>query len=221
MKAATVIFGGTFDPVHYGHLRAAAEVAEQLQVDDFRLLPAGQPPHRDAPGAEAYHRLAMLELALAPYPDLTVDEREVRRAGPSYMVETLASVRDEVGGGRPIVFCLGQDAANGLSGWHRWRELFDLAHLAVMKRPRSRPKYPGEVAGVLRERHARRPERLMESAAGGVSPVGITQLEISSTDIRRQLAAGRDPRFLLPSTVLAYIRKHGLYGCHETSSDKA
>lgn len=210
MKAATVIFGGTFDPVHYGHLRAASEVCEKLSADDFRLLPAGHPPHRDHTGAEAYHRLAMLELALAPYSDLTVDEREVRRDGPSYMVETLATIRQEVGS-RPIILCLGQDAANQLSGWHRWRELLDLAHLLVMKRPRSRPKYAGEVAELLRERRVRRPGQLMEVASGRVCYLGVTQLAISSTDIRRQLAEGRDPRFLLPSTVLAYIRKHGLY----------
>lgn len=220
MNRATAIFGGTFDPVHYGHLRAAAEVSEKLVVDDFRLLPAGIPPHRDHTGAEAYHRLAMLELALAPYPDLTVDEREVRRDGPSYMVETLASIRREVGS-RPIIFCLGQDAANQLSAWHRWRELLDLAHLVVMKRPRSRPKYSGEVADIMRERRVLRPSRLMEAPAGRVCHVGVTQLAISSTDIRAQLAAGRDPRFLLPSTVLAYIRKHGLYGCSESASDKA
>lgn len=210
MNRATVIFGGTFDPVHYGHLRAASEVSEKLAADDFRLLPAGNPPHRDHTGAEAYHRLAMLELALAPYPDLTVDEREVRRGGPSYMVETLASIRREVGS-RPVILCLGQDAANQLSGWHRWRELLELAHLVVMKRPRSRPKYTGEVAEVLGERRVRRPSQLMESGAGRVCYLGVTQLAISSTDIRSQLADGRDPRFLLPSTVLAYIRKHGLY----------
>ncbi|MDZ7790232.1 MAG: nicotinate-nucleotide adenylyltransferase [Xanthomonadales bacterium] len=210
MKQATVVFGGTFDPVHYGHLRAASEVCEKLAVDDFRLLPAGNPPHRDSTGAEAYHRLAMLELALAPYPDLTVDEREVRRGGPSYMVETLASIRREVGD-RPIILCLGQDAANQLSGWHRWRELLDLGHLLVMKRPRSRPRYTGEVAELLRDRRVRRPAMLMEAESGRVCYLGVTQLAISSTDIRQQLAAGLDPRFLLPSTVLAYIRKHGLY----------
>ncbi len=211
MKQATAIFGGTFDPVHYGHLRAAAEVSEKLDVTDFRLLPAGQPPHRDHTGAEAYHRLAMLELALAPYPDLTVDEREVRRKGPSYMVETLASIRREVGE-VPIILCLGQDAANKLEGWHRWRELFDLAHLVVMKRPRSRPRYPEAVAEELRFRRVRSTSVLMNEPAGRVRNLDVTQLAISSTDIRNQLAAGRDPRFLLPATVLAYIRKHGLYG---------
>ncbi len=211
MKRATAIFGGTFDPVHYGHLRAAAEVSEKLDVSDFRLLPAGQPPHRNHTGAEAYHRLAMLELALAPYPDLTGDEREVRREGPSYMVETLASIRREVGQA-PVILCLGQDAANKLAGWHRWRELFDLAHLVVMKRPRSRPRYTEAVAEELRPRRVRSIKALMNEPAGRVRNLDVTQLAISSTDIREQLSAGRDPRFLLPATVLAYIRKHGLYG---------
>jgi nicotinate-nucleotide adenylyltransferase len=220
MKRATVVFGGTFDPVHYGHLRAASEVSETLGADDFRLLPAGMPPHREGTGAEAYHRLAMLELALAPYPDLTVDEREVRRDGPSYMVETLASIRQEVGE-RPVILCLGQDAANKLSAWHRWRELLNLAHLLVMKRPRSRPKYAGEVAELLNERRVRRHSQLMEAEAGRVCYLGVTQLAISSTDIREQVRAGQDPRFLLPSTVLAYLRKHKLYLQGESRAESA
>lgn len=217
MRSGVAVFGGTFDPVHYGHLRAAAEVAEHLKVPDFRLLPAGRPPHRDHTGAGAYHRLAMLELALAPYPDLAVDEREVRRSGPSFMVETLASIRAEVGE-QPILLCLGQDAANELDGWHRWQELFDLAHLVVMKRPRSRPRYRDPVARELRSRRVRRTGQLMNEPAGRVRYLGVTQLAISSTDIRKQLREGRDPRFLLPATVLAYIRKHALYGCAESAT---
>ena len=207
---AIAIFGGTFDPVHYGHLRAASEVAELLSVTDFRLLPAGHPPHREGTWAEAYHRLAMLELALAPHPDLTVDEREVRRQGPSFMVDTLESIRVEAGDA-PILMCLGQDAANGLDRWHRWREIFDLAHLVVMTRPRSHPQYPEDLGEYIGKRQVRRTRDLMNSPAGRVRHIEVTQLAISSTDIRRQLATGRDPRFLLPDTVLTYIRKHGLY----------
>lgn len=212
---AVAVFGGTFDPVHYGHLRAAAEVAEQLKVSDFRLLPAGQPPHREGTWADAFHRLAMLELALAPYPDLTVDDREVQRSGPSFMVDTLTSIRDRAGE-VPVLLCLGQDAANGLIRWHRWREIFEQAHLVVMTRPRSRPRYPEDLGDIMRQRKVRRTRDLMKTACGLVRHVEVTQLAISSTDIRRQLAGGRDPRFLLPATVLAYIRKHGLYGCNET-----
>ncbi len=209
-KRATAIFGGTFDPVHYGHLRAAAEVAEELEVDDFRLLPAGQPPHRDSTWAEARHRMAMLELALAPHADLSVDEREVRRQGPSYMSETLDSMREE-SGSTPILLCLGQDAANNLDRWHNWKRLLEFAHLVVMTRPNSTPEYSDELAAHLKGRFVQTPGQLMSKPAGQVCNVDVTHLAISSTDIRDQIANGRNPRFLLPSTVLAYIVKHGLY----------
>jgi len=211
-RRAIAIFGGTFDPVHYGHLRAAAEVAEQLGVSDFRLLPAGQPPHRDGTWAASRHRLAMLELALAPHADLSVDEREVQRRGPSYMTETLDSVRAECGD-LPVLLCLGQDAANQLDRWHDWQRLPELAHLVVMTRPDSLPGYADDVDRRLRGRFVEQPAGMMDRPAGCVCNVNVTRLAISSTDIRDQLGAGRNPRFLLPSTVLAYIRKHGLYGC--------
>lgn len=210
MNRAIAIFGGTFDPVHYGHLRAAAEVAEQLGVSDFRLLPAGQPPHRDSTWAQPRHRLAMLELALAPHADLSVDEREVQRSGPSYMVDTLASVRDEAGD-LPVVLCLGQDAANQLDRWHDWTRLPELAHLLIMTRPDAEPRYSPAVRDLFEGRWVDVPQALMGAPAGRLCNVDVTRLAISSTDIRNQLAGGRNPRFLLPSTVLAYIFKHGLY----------
>ncbi len=213
---AIAVFGGTFDPVHFGHLRAAAEVAEKLRVSDFRLLPAGQPPHREGTWADAEHRLAMLELALSPYADLHVDDREVRRDGPSFMVDTLSSLRRDAGTA-PILLCLGQDAANGLNQWHRWREIFELAHLVVMTRPRSRPEYPEDLAEYLRQRRVTRTRDLMDSPAGLIRHVEVTQLAISSSDIRRQLAQGRDPRFLLPTRVLAYIHQHHLYSSHDSA----
>lgn len=209
-STAIAIFGGTFDPVHYGHLRAAAEVSEQLGVNDFRLLPAGQPPHREGTWAEARHRLAMLELALAPHADLSVDEREVERGGPSYMSDTLASIRAE-SGDTPIILCLGQDAANHLDRWHDWQRLLDLAHLVVMTRPDSEPGYSERLRAHLEGRFVGSTDELMDRPAGSLCNVNVTRLAVSSTDIRRQIADGRNPRFLLPSTVLAYIRKHGLY----------
>jgi len=209
-RRAIAVFGGTFDPVHYGHLRAAAEVAEQLGVADFRLLPAGHPPHRDGTWAEPRHRLAMLELALAPHADLSVDDREVMRSGPSYMSDTLASIRDEAGD-LPIMLCLGQDAANHLDQWHDWQRLLELAHLVVMTRPDSEPRYSEALSAHLEGRRSDAPNDLMVAPAGRVCNINVTRLAISSTDIRDQLAQGRNPRFLLPSTVLAYIWKHGLY----------
>jgi len=126
------IFGGTFDPVHFGHLRAAVEAREKLGLDDFRLLPAGEPPHRGKTSASAVQRLDMLRLAIAGCPGLQVDDREIRRAGSSFMVDTLEDLRRE-SPASPLLLLIGQDAANGLDRWHRWPALFDLAHLVVMR----------------------------------------------------------------------------------------
>lgn len=207
---AVAVFGGTFDPVHYGHLRAAAEVADQLKVNDFRLMPAGQPPHRTAPVASPEHRLAMLECAVAGHDDLRVDDREVRRMGPSFMVDTLASVRADIGN-VPLLLCVGQDAANQLLTWHQWTRLFELAHLVVMTRPDSTINYPPELARIMQQRQVERTRDLMRTPAGSVRHLEVTQLAISATDIRQHIETGRSPRFLLPATVLEYIVKHQLY----------
>ncbi|MGB0514072.1 MAG: nicotinate-nicotinamide nucleotide adenylyltransferase, partial [Wenzhouxiangellaceae bacterium] len=160
--------------------------------------------------AAARHRVAMLELALAPHADLSVDDREVRRDGPSWMADTLISLRDEVGD-LPIMLCVGQDAANGLDRWERWQRLLELAHLVVMTRPDAPPEYSDTLHDHLQGRFVDQTEALMDQPAGRVCNVDVTRLAISSTDIRNQLANHRNPRFLLPSTVLAYITKHGLY----------
>lgn len=152
----------------------------------------------------------MLELATSEYADLVVDDREVRRGGHSYMVDTLAEIRDEEGDA-PLVLMVGQDAVNKLDSWHEWRALFDLAHLVVMRRPGSRHVYSGELFKVLQPRMTEDPGLLGRGPAGCVLPLEVTQLEISSTRIRRIIAGGRSPRFLLPETVNEYIARHGLY----------
>jgi nicotinate-nucleotide adenylyltransferase len=207
--APLAIFGGTFDPVHFGHLRAASEVKEQLGVDDFRLLPAGDPPHRTKTFSTPAQRLAMLRLALAEHPDIGIDDRELRRDGPSWMVDTLADLRREAPH-RPLLLVIGRDAAHALDGWHEWRRLFDLAHLVVMTRPGSGTAYREPVAGAMRERLGALDE-LLASPAGRVLHLAVTQLEISSTGIRRSLSEGRSPRFLLPDAVLGYALAQGLY----------
>jgi nicotinate-nucleotide adenylyltransferase len=209
-KGAIGIFGGTFDPVHFGHLRAAAEASEKLPLQTFRLLPAGTPPHRSRTFASAAHRLAMLALATEEHADLVVDDREVRRQGNSYMVDTLAEIRSEEGD-TPLVLMVGQDAVNKLDTWHRWRDLFDLAHLAVMQRPGSKHEYSGVLFEALQPRLVNDPGALAESSHGCVLPLEVTQLEISSTGIRRLISEGKSPRFLLPESVIAYIQEHGLY----------
>jgi nicotinate-nucleotide adenylyltransferase len=204
------IFGGTFDPVHYGHLRAALEAMEMLQLEDFRLLPAGTPPHRANTFASADHRLAMLKLALSQYPELRVDDREVRREGSSFMVDTLGDIRGEEGDS-PILMMIGQDAANVLDQWHEWHRLFDLGHLVIMRRPESKHIYSGALFEQVQPRLVNNPGQLQNSPAGLILPLEVTQLAISSTEIRRQIRAGLSPRFLLPDPVIDYIFKHGLY----------
>jgi nicotinate-nucleotide adenylyltransferase len=211
LNAATLILGGTFDPVHFGHLRAAAELYEQLQLDDFRMLPAGQPPHRGRTQASAFDRLHMLQLALQDHPGIRLDDCEIRRDGPSYMVDTLTQIRASIGTQRPLLLALGQDAANTLDQWHCWQQLPQLAHLVIMTRPDNAPGYRGELAGSLQPRIIDCIEPLWQAPAGHVLHLNITELAISSTDIRAQIEAGRDPAFLLPASVLAYIREQGLY----------
>ena len=208
--AAVGIFGGTFDPVHYGHLRAALEAREMLKLEDFRLLPAGTPPHRSNTIASGIHRLAMLRLAVAEHSGFRVDDREVRREGNSYMADTLREIRDETGDS-PLMLIIGQDAANALDSWHQWRTIFDLAHLVIMRRPESRLAWSGELQNQMERRLARNPEQLRERAGGLILPLEVTQLAISSTGIRTQLLAGQSPRFLLPDVVIDYIERNKLY----------
>lgn len=205
------IFGGTFDPVHYGHLRAAVEVREKLGLADLRLLPAGDPPHRSNTVATAVQRLAMLRLATASCPGLQVDDREVRRAGPSFMFDTLTEIRNEAGA-VPLFLLIGQDAANKLDTWHRWREIFDLAHLVVMRRPDAHFQCAGELRREIEQRRVDEPGRLQRARAGSVLALEITQLDISATLIRRLFAQGRSPCYLTPDSVIEYIHAHRLYG---------
>lgn len=212
MTAAPAIglFGGTFDPVHFGHLRAALEAREKLGLSDFRLIPAGTPPHRPPSMASARHRLAMLELAVAGDPAFRVEDREIRRGGRSFMVDTLREIRAE-SGESPLLLLIGQDAANAFDGWREWRQIFELAHIVIMRRPDSRVRWAGELKAEMEARRVESGERLRATAAGLVLSLEVTQLAISSTHIRGLLASGRSPRFLLPAAVADYIEKHHLY----------
>lgn len=211
MSAAPLgLFGGTFDPVHFGHLRAAEESRERLGLERLTLLPAGDPPHREHTFAPAIERLEMLRCAVREHPEFEVDDREVRRGGASYMADTLAGLRDEVGAA-PLLLVIGQDSANGLHRWHRWQALFELAHIVVMTRPGARHDYERELAVELQRRTVEERAPLLAEPAGRVLYMTITQLAISSTGIRALIAEGRSPRFLLPDPVLEYIEKRGLY----------
>jgi nicotinate-nucleotide adenylyltransferase len=193
------ILGGTFDPIHHGHLRAAWEAAEALDAE-VRLVPARTPPHRPAPVADAAGRVALLRAALTGQDRLTIDTRELDRDGPSYSVDTLASLRADVGPERPLVLLVGADAFAGLASWHLWRELFTLAHIGVLNRPGVAHAPPAELADFIAGRRSER----VHGPAGTVIDIAITPLDIAATAIREAFAAGYEPRFLLPSACFEY-----------------
>lgn len=200
------IFGGSFDPVHFGHLRPALEVLESLSLDHMLFIPSGNPPHRGAPVASAEQRLAMLRAAVQDEPRFRVDERELKRAAPSYTVDTLAELRRE----HPqdaLVLVVGMDAFLGFPSWHRWREIFGLAHVVVAHRPGWTLQSGGEIAEVLKERRA----ETLEGQAGRVLLQPVTQLEISSTQVRETAARGGDLRYLVPEAVRTYIEESDCY----------
>lgn len=205
------VFGGTFNPVHYGHLRSALELVERLQLAQLRLLPCADPPHRERPDCSAEHRAAMVALAVAGEPRLVCDTRELARPGKSYTIDSLVELRDELGEERSLCLVVGCDAVLGLTTWHRWQELLDRAHMVVIARPGWEIPARGEVAEWLQRHRLPAVSALHERACGGVLVEELRPLPISSTEIRAMLQAGRSPRFLLPESVLDYIETHHLY----------
>lgn len=205
------VFGGTFDPVHYGHLRSALELVEHLQLQQLRLMPCAVPPHRGSPVCDAVHRAAMVELAVAGEPRLVCDSRELRREGASYTIDSLVELRRELGAGHSLCLVMGCDAVLAIATWHRWQELLDWAHIVVIARPGWKLPAAGPVADWLREHRLTDPVELCLRPSGGILIEELRPLAISSTEIRLLLAAGRSPRYLLPQAVLDYIHTHDLY----------
>lgn len=199
------INGGTFDPIHFGHLRPALEVLEACQLDQMRFIPCRQPVHRDCPQVSAQDRLEMVRRAIAPVPEFILDPREMERDGPSYMVDTLASLHADFPKAT-LVLMMGQDAFAAFDRWHQWREILQRAAVVVTQRPEA----PGSVPDPLRAYLFEGP--LDQLTAGQVGFLAVTQLAISATDIRRRLQAGKRVNYLLPQTVLDYIEHKGLYG---------
>ncbi len=201
------VYGGTFDPVHYGHLRTAIEVKEIFSLQQIHLIPCHQPAHRAEPDCTAEMRCEMLQLAVKSHCGLVVDKREIERSGVSYMVDTLASVSEDFPGQQVILF-IGSDAFNGLMSWYQWQRLFDYAHVVVMMRPGHTTP---ELDGVLADRHVQSREQLLNKQSGYLYFLQVTQLEISATAIRRCFKQGLNPAFLLPESVIEYITAHEIY----------
>ena len=204
------ILGGTFDPIHHGHLRLAIEMAEALDLAEVRLVPLYLPPHREPPTAPPALRLRMLDAAVADTPPLRVDDRELRRARVSYTVESLAELRGDLPG-RPLCLILGMDAFAGLEDWQRWREIIGLAHLAVAERPGSALSPSSPIQDVIDRHGVTDPSDLHRREAGCLLIRDVPALDISASAIRARIAAGRSPRHLLPDAVLDLIERNSLY----------
>jgi nicotinate-nucleotide adenylyltransferase len=214
------IFGGTFDPIHFGHLRTAFEMLQALRFGEVRFMPCGNPPHRDAPVADAVLRLTMVQVATEGQHGFVVDDRELQREGPSYSVDTLIALRSEYPL-KPLALIIGMDAFLGLPKWYHWREILQLAHIVVAHRPGWRAPDMGPLGELLADRGTHRIGDLHEAKSGHIFIHDVTQLEISSSEIRELVAVGRDPRFLMPDTVRDVIERSGCYAASETAENDA
>jgi nicotinate-nucleotide adenylyltransferase len=204
------VFGGMFDPIHFGHLRAAHELHEKLGLETVGFFPAGAPPHRAAPLADARMRLAMVRAAVADDVRFLVDDRELRRSGPSYTILTLEELRAERGT-QPLALIMGMDAFAGIGSWHRAGDLIEFAHLVVAQRPGAAMPREGLAAELLRDRVAPDAEHLAARPAGSVHVCENTRLDLSSSAVRAVIAAGRDPRYLMPEAARRIILATGSY----------
>ncbi len=227
-RPALGLFGGTFDPVHIGHLRLATELAEAFRLERVIFLPAGLPYHRGRGAhASSEQRLTMLKLVAARDARFDVDDRELRRDGPTYTYDTLAEIRKERGPDVPLVFLAGSDAFAQVHTWNRWTELFDLAHFAVAIRANDEQwfsKGPGAFPREVWPRITLNLRELLASPAGKIMTFSMTPLAISSSTIRTLAAEAASIRYLVPDPVAEYIRSHGLYSTRlpePQSSDNA
>lgn len=201
------VLGGTFDPIHFGHLRTALEITEGCGMEQVRLIPGSIPPHRPQPMSSSQQRLEMVELAIQNEPRFMADPRELNRAGASYTVETLQSLREELGANVPLCFIMGMDAFLSFRSWHRWQAIMQLAHLVVMHRP----GYEPDLSDWYGSTHVQEYCQLQQLPAGRIAFQAVTQLDISATFIREASRNGRSLRYLLPEVVRDYIATHGLY----------
>ena len=200
------IFGGTFDPVHIGHLRTALDVYEALALDELRFIPLGQAVHREQPLTSAEKRLALLHAAIEDQPGFTVDERELRRDSPSYTLHTLESLRADLGAETPLCLLLGRDAFNAFHTWHQPVTILQLAHLVVMDRPGHDLPGQGLLEELMQGRVTTDIAELNGEPGGRILFQPVTRLDISSSDIRTRLAAGRSIRWLVPESVRVILQ---------------
>jgi nicotinate-nucleotide adenylyltransferase len=212
MSKLYALFGGTFDPIHYGHLRPVEALAQQVGLKKVTLLPNNVPPHRPQPEASAQQRVAMLHCAIADRPLFDIDTRELERETPSWTVATLEALRAERGAEQPLGFIIGQDSLLTLAKWHRWQDLLSLCHLLVCKRPGYATQMESpEMQQWLEEHLADDAQQLHHSPAGRIWLADTPLLDISATEIRQRRHTGISCADLLPDAVIRYIDSVGLY----------
>ena len=206
------LLGGTFNPIHNGHLRLAQELADALNFSEVRFIPSANPPHKTAPKISAQHRAAMVQLAITDHSLFKLDTRELDRAGASYTIDTVISLQEELGGSVALCLMMGSDAFSKLNTWHRWQALIDYCHIILVQRPASatQPKLADELSVLLHNHYTENISDLTTENAGYIHMQKITALDITSTNIRAQLAAGLSPRYLMPDNVIAYIKNNKL-----------
>ncbi|MBA2408396.1 MAG: nicotinate-nucleotide adenylyltransferase [Gammaproteobacteria bacterium] len=205
------VLGGTFDPIHFGHINPALELLRTLPLREIRFVLARNPPHREPPLADAAHRWRMLELALQAHPRLLPDDNELRRDGPSYTIDTVRALREEVGDVQSLCLILGADAFADFTAWRSWREVLEQVHIVITARPGSSLPTDGVVGRLLQARRVPAPDDLSRRPGGSILACSLHLMDISSTAIRKALAGGDDAGAMLPATVLRYIREYGLY----------
>ena len=210
------LLGGTFNPIHFGHLRMAQELADSLKLSEVRFIPAANPPHKALPTVSAQHRAAMVQLAIGDNPIFKLDARELERMGASYTIDTLISLRAELGSNAALCLMMGSDAFTKLDSWHRWDELLDYCHIILVQRPKQNPstkpeKLSDQMTHFLSAHYTENLDDLAEKSAGHIHMQVITAQDISATKIREKLAAGNSAKYLLPDTVLAYLQQQQLY----------
>ncbi len=209
--SATILLGGTFDPVHMGHIRSAVLLAGMFAGARVVLVPGGKPPHRPEPIASAADRLAMLTLAIAGQDALSIDDCELCRDGSSYTYDTLAGYRERLGSDASIIFVMGSDAYSTLPTWHRWRELCDLAHLLILRRPGKAEPEPDTLRTWSMPKTMASPEAMLERPASGICHLTLAQMDVSASRIREMLARGESIEGLTPGEVNRYIITRQLY----------
>jgi len=210
LKGVVGIFGGTFDPVHHGHLRTAYELKQTFDIERIHFIPASQPPHRSQPEASVELRLKMLEAAVGGEPGCIVDRREIDRDGMSYSIDTARSLREDYPR-HALCLLLGMDAFLGLPAWHQWEDLFGLVNVIVARRPGAELPGAGELGRLLEARRIEPDADTVWHASGQIIIHEVTQLEISATELRNSIRHGVAPKYLVPDAVWDVIQSSGCY----------